>query len=72
MFADDKVHHFDIMYSGNGTDWQLAVSNRITPGKSGVYEKYYFGVPPYPTYVKYVSLDDEDTEIAELGFAIVD
>lgn len=72
MFGDEKVHHFDIMYSGNGTDWQLAVSNRISPGKSGVYEKYYFGVPPYPTYVKYVSLDEEDTEIAELGFAIVD
>ncbi|MCH5211735.1 MAG: hypothetical protein J1G06_01850 [Oscillospiraceae bacterium] len=72
MFGDDKQHHFDIMYSGNGTDWQLAVSNRISSGKSGVYEKFYFGVPPYPTYVKYVSLDDEDTEIAELAFAITD
>ena len=72
MFGDDKVHHFDIMYSGNGTDWQLAVSNRESSGKAGVFEKWYFGVPPYPTFVKYVSLDDEDTVIAELGFAIVD
>ncbi len=72
MFGDDNVHHFDIMYSSNGTDWQLATNNRISSGKAGVYEKYYFGVPPYPTYVKYVSLDDTDTVIAELGFPIVD
>lgn len=72
MFGDDERHRFNIEYSSDGENWQLAAGGRISLGKSGAYEKYYFGVPPYPAYIKYVSLDDTDTVISELAFAVVD
>jgi len=72
MFGDDKPHRFSIAYSSNGEDWQIAVSGRVSSGEAGVYEKYYFGTPPYPTYIKYISLDDEDAVIAEIASAVVE
>lgn len=71
-FGDDKPHKFRIEYSGNGETWQIAAADRVSDGKGGVYEKYYFGCPLYPTYVKYVSEDETDTEIAEIAVPIVD
>jgi hypothetical protein len=70
-FGDNKPHKFRIEYSGNGTDWQIALADRVSDGEGGEYEKYYFGCPLYPTYVKYVSMDDEDTVISEFATSIV-
>ncbi|MGN0162259.1 MAG: stalk domain-containing protein [Candidatus Ornithomonoglobus sp.] len=71
-FGDDKQHKFRIEYSGNGVDWQIALADRTSDGEGGVYEKYYFGCPLYPTYLKYVSEDDTDTVISEFGVPILD
>ncbi len=71
-FGDDKEHKFQIEYSGDGENWQIALADRTSDGKGGVYEKYYFGCPLYPTYLKYVSLDDTDTVISEFMIPYVD
>lgn len=71
-FGDNKPHKFHIEYSGNGTDWQIALADRVSDGIGGEYEKYYFGCPLYPNYIKYVSEDEEDTIIAEFLAPIVD
>ncbi len=71
-FGDDKVHHFQIEYSGDLFTWQIGLAGRTSDGKKGVYEKYYYGCPLYPRYVKYTSLDDEDTIISEFVSAVVD
>ncbi len=72
VFGDNKPHKFHIEYSGNGTDWQIGVADRVSDGVGGDYEKYYFGCPLYPNYIKYVSEDTEDTPIAEFLAPIVD
>ncbi len=71
-FGDDKQHHFQIEYGGDLENWQLGISERVSDGKTGQYEKFYFGVPPYTRYVKYVSLDDTDTVISEFANARVE
>lgn len=71
-FGDDKPHKFRIEYGNDGENWQIGIADRESDGKSGLYEKYYFGVPPYTRYVKYVSMDEYDTEISEFANARVE
>ena len=71
-FGDNKEHHFQIEYGNDLENWQLGIAERVSDGKAGQYEKFYFGVPPYTRYVKYVSLDDEDTIISEFANARVE
>lgn len=71
-YGDNKQHHFQIEYGNDLENWQLGISERVSDGKAGQYEKFYFGVPPYTRYVKYVSLDDEDTVISEFANARVE
>lgn len=71
-FGDNLEHHFRIEYSGDMENWQIGIAERVSDGKAGQYEKFYFGVPPYTRYVKYVSLDGTDTVISEFANARVE
>ncbi len=71
-FGDNVSHKFRIDYSSNGETWQIALADRVSDGVSGQYEKFYFGVPLYPRYIRYVSMDDTDTVISEFAQARVD
>ena len=71
-FGDDKIHKFRIDYSSNGTSWQIGLADRISDGVKDENEKYYFGCPLYPRYVRYVSMDDTETTISEFAQARVD
>lgn len=66
-FGDDKVHNFEIQYSGDGENWQVGQADRVSNGVKGEFNTYYFGTPPYALYIKYVSKDTTDTVIAEMG-----
>lgn len=71
-FGDEEEHTFRVEYGNDGEKWQIGIPTRVSDGKSGVFEKFYFGVPPYPKYIKFVSLDDKEMVIAELGCASVE
>ena len=71
-YGDNLKHHFQIEYGNDLENWQLGISERISDGKAGQYEKFYFGVPPYTRYIKYISLDDTDTVISEFANARVE
>ena len=70
--AELLIFSIKIEYGNDLENWQLGISERVSDGKSGQYEKFYFGVPPYTRYIKYVSLDDEDTVISEFANARVE
>lgn len=71
-FGDRLAHHFRVEYSSDLENWQIGIAERISDGKPGQYEKFYFGVPPYTRYVKYVSLEETETVISEFANAKVE
>ncbi|MCH5212098.1 MAG: hypothetical protein J1G06_03715 [Oscillospiraceae bacterium] len=71
-FGDRLAHHFRIEYSSDMENWQIGIAERISDGKPGQYEKFYFGVPPYTRYVKYVSLEETETVISEFANARIE
>ena len=71
-FGDRLAHHFRIEYSNDMENWQIGIAERISDGKPGQYEKFYFGVPPYTKYVKYVSLEETETVISEFANARIE
>jgi hypothetical protein len=71
-FADEKEHKFEIQYSGDGENWQIALANRVTQGKPGEYKKFFFGCPVYPKFVRYVCQDEGECAVSEFAVLCCD
>ncbi len=70
-FADEKVHNFSIEYSSDAEKWLEVLPPRESKGK-GEYEKYIYGCPKYPKYVRLNILDEEGASVSEFAGLIVE